>query len=157
MPRPIVHAHAQPKVCDSPRASIRSIPESSLSLCFVTGHVRSSLTGCRLASSHSPIAMRHNRFSCHHVSIRHRWPDAALAVRSPLRPTSGHLTKIAPSLEHMTGHTGLSEASVWSLPVTSFSLRFFTELIHFKHFSFVNVLIPPCVSVLAFSQLFLRS
>jgi hypothetical protein len=77
-------------------------------------------------------------------------------------PESSQRLRVAPTLEYMTGHAGPSEASIWSLPVTSFCLRFFAELIHFNsNFSFAKCAnttkYTPCECVLSFSQSILRS
>jgi hypothetical protein len=95
--------------------------------------------------------------------LRHR--TSAVTGRRPY--VSGHSLRQHPDIRprphalncHLIGRAGPAEASVWSLTVTTFHLRFFTELIRFNSNFFLlckcaNTTMCMCVS---FSQTFLRS
>jgi hypothetical protein len=62
---------------------------------------------------------------------------------------SGHKTATARSLETETGHAGWPEASVRSLPVTSFRLRFSTNVVALDQIC-QPPSVSPCACVLAY-------
>jgi hypothetical protein len=87
----------------------------------------------------------------------HQWDQThPPCVWSWSDPACGRRPTPTPSLLPLTGRAGLVEASIRSLTVTSFHLRFFTELIHINSNFFIlgqmcqPPSVSPCAHVLAY-------